>query len=207
MCDILVSNAANASEDVASHKMISIGPEAVDYIMVIPNVELWNASISTLERFQPVPANVVVKIMLIASLTQVLIERELPSLTRIRDIRPCFQRPGNAHIIIVNLITTTKHNMERILLVLTQDVVPKSRAAPFLFNCSNTETVTGVEEHAEGVGLGWNVKVLGFKGEKGRNGVLPSRLIVLDWHVDCKAPESPVVILVKLLAREPACSC
>jgi hypothetical protein len=84
-----------------------VGAEAIDDIVVVPEVELRDLSVRASERLSAVPAQVVGDIVVVAGLAKGLWELVVAALARIRDVRPRSERSVDADAVVVDLITTT----------------------------------------------------------------------------------------------------
>lgn len=56
--------------------------------MVIPDIQLRDLCISSLEGFCSVPANVVVEVVVVASGPHIFVEGEVPTLYRVANVSP-----------------------------------------------------------------------------------------------------------------------
>ena len=121
--------------------------------MVIPDIQLWNGAIGTLEWLLSIPIDVIVEVVVITSGTHVLAKGEMLSLPGITNVRPFLQGTIHSNTIIVDLIAPANHDMERLGAVHAEDVVPESRPAPGVDISSNAESVAGVEHDAHGLCL------------------------------------------------------
>jgi hypothetical protein len=107
------------------------------------------------------------------------------------------ERSINTNTIVVDLVATTNHNMERLLLVNAQHIVPQTRPFPGIHISSNAEAIARMEHDAHAVVLGWHNELLCpaqwlvvFSHSHLRDIVLPRRLLLQEWHIDLVPPES-----------------
>lgn len=135
---VLVSNTTNPTKDGALHKVVCIAAEAVDNVMIVPDVQLRDLRVRRLEGLLAVPTGIVVEVVLIAFGTHFLIERKITSLYGIVNVCPrlryqtsamsskrasqieketYLERSIDTHAIIVDLVPTSNHDMKRALFV------------------------------------------------------------------------------------------
>lgn len=125
---IFETDATNASKDGAFHKMIGVGTKSVDNIVIIPDIDLWDACIGSCERLGAIPSNVILEVKLVTPAAHVVVEREMLSFPWVLDCSPFLQGAFDSNIVIVDLVTTTDHHMERSLFMGSQDIIPQYRA-------------------------------------------------------------------------------
>jgi hypothetical protein len=145
---VFVRNTANSPEYSALHEVIGVRAEAVNDVMVVPDVDLWNLAVRSREGALAIPPDVVVEVVLVAVIAHLLAEGILAALVWVANGRPFLERAIDTHSIVVDLVASTNHDMERPLLVHAEDVVPKRRSRPGIDISTHTETVAGVEHDA-----------------------------------------------------------
>lgn len=125
---VLEADSTKATEYSTSHEMVGVRTKPVNDVVVIPNIDLGDLSVGRCKRLGRIPSHVVFKIVLVALISQIFAKWIVSSLPRIGDCCPFLQRALNTNRVIVDLITSSDHDMERALLVGSQDVVPESGA-------------------------------------------------------------------------------
>lgn len=116
--------------------------------MIIPNIDLRDNRIGALERLLAIPSNVVLEIEFVAVRAHAFWERKVPSLLRIANVCPRLQWARDSHAVIVDLIAATNHDMEGLLIVHAQDIIPQCRPRPCIDICAHAEAVAGMEHDA-----------------------------------------------------------
>ena len=201
----LVSHSANSAKDSTAHKVISVGAETINDIMVIPDVQLSDAAIGTLERLLAIPANVIIEIIVVALGAQFLAEEEIASLLGIANSGPFSQRTVNSHAIVVDLITATNHDVKGLVAMDAEDIVPKSGTAPSVNIGTNAEAVAGVEHDPHRLRLCGDNKDLGGRASGDWvDSVLPFSFKRLNRDVNGESPEGLCRVLVQFLAGKGA---
>lgn len=135
------------AEDIALHEIVHIGPEAINDIMVVPDVDLGhgceclisllpahalprrttylgNLPVGRRKRLGRVPADIVLEVIVVAFCTKLLGESIVSALLGVRDGCPGCQRAADANSIIVNLIAATEHDMEGHFGMASHHIVP-----------------------------------------------------------------------------------
>lgn len=162
----LVRASTNAAKHITSHELVHVGPKSVNDVVVIPNVYLeltewdqkcqtsyaWssrtysgNLPVGRSKRLSRIPSDVVFEIVVVAIRSQLLGELVFSTFVGIRDTCPCCQWPIHANAVIVDLVASAKHYVERHLAMSAHDVVPESRTTPGFFIGSYRKAVAGVE--------------------------------------------------------------
>ena len=109
---------------------------------------------------------------------------------------PLLQRTVHTNSVVVDLVTTTDHNMERLPSVDPQHVIPEAGTNPGIHVRPDGEAIAGVEHLAHGLVRRGNDEVPGrIDGTsphvlQTRDIVFPTRLIGLDWDGNGEPPES-----------------
>ena len=210
---VLMRHPSNSAEDGALHEVVGVAAEAVDDVVVVPDVELRDLSVGHAEGVGVVPAHVVVEVVLIASRPHVFVEGELAALARVRNGRPWLERPVCTNRIIINLIPAANHDMEGLLLVHPQHVIPQTRPLPQIHVRADGEAVAGMEHDAEALLLGTDEEALGFIGDAlvqpagfdhVRDVVFPQRLRLLKRHLDLVVEEGFARVFVEFDGVEAA---
>lgn len=194
---VLVRHASYTAEDGTTHEMVGVRAEPIDDVVIVPDVELRDLAVSARERLSAVPPDVVVEVVLVASRPHVLVERVLPSLPRIGNVRPRPQRTVDAYAIVVDLVAASNHDVERLLCVHTQHVVPEGWARPCLLIGADGKAVAGVKHDAHALMLGRHDEALGLAEvlvppvgrDHAWNGVLPRGLLLLERQLESVLPE------------------
>lgn len=208
---VLVRHTTNASEHGTLHEVISVRAKTVDDVVVVPDVDLRDLAVRVGEGTLSVPPHVVVEVIFVAVAAHRLRKRVLATLVWVTDSRPRLQRSVYTHSVIVDLIASTKHNVERLLFVHAEHVIPKRGARPSIYICAYTEAVARVEHDAHRLRSGGDDKNLRLLElllvdiDEVPDVVRPSRLELLHGSLDEEAPESPLWILIQLLAAERPC--
>lgn len=123
---IFEADATNTSEDWTSHEVVCIRAKPIYNVMVIPNVDLWYRRVCRCEWLGTVPSDIVVKVVFVAVCSHLIAEGEVSSLVRTANIGPWFKWSIHSHAVIVNLVTATDHDMERLLLMSAKNIIPQS---------------------------------------------------------------------------------
>jgi hypothetical protein len=87
--------------------MSDVGAEAIDDIVVVPEVELRDLPVGASERLSAVPAQVVGDIVVVTGLAKGLWELVVAALARVCDVRPRSEGSVDADAVVVDLITAT----------------------------------------------------------------------------------------------------
>lgn len=201
---VLVRHASDAAEDRALHEVVGIGAEAVDDIVVVPDVDLGNPSAGTLEGFMSIPPHVVPVVVVIAVSSQLVVEIMRPSLVRVGDVGPLPERAINPDAVIIDLVAAADHDMERSDRMKSENVVPQRWTSPALRVRPDGETITGIEHDAHRIAHGRYDKVprrLDFVAigvQEIRNGIFPARLVRRQRDGNRESPEHLFRIFVEL---------
>ena len=180
---VLEGDAADAAEDGAAHEVVGVGAEAVDDVVVVPDVDLGDAAVGLLEGLGGVPADVVGVVVLVAALAHGVVKVVGATLVGVGDAGPLLQGPVDADAVVVDLVAAPDHDMEGLLGVDAQDIVPQVGAEPGVHVGTDGEAVAGVEHHAHGLVDGGDHKVPGGAAAvalgvvEAINGILPARLV------------------------------
>lgn len=121
---MLEADAADAPKDGTSHEMVGVRAKPINDVVIIPYVDLGNLRVGGGKGFGAVPAHVILKVVFVALVPELLTEWELSSLDRIPDGRPFFQGPLDSDAIIVYLVPSPDHDVERALFVDSENVIP-----------------------------------------------------------------------------------
>lgn len=205
---VFVRDTTDSSEDGALHEVVGVGAESVDDVVIVPDVHLSNLAVGSRERLLAIPPDVVVEVVLVAVGAHLLAEGVFASFVGARDVRPRLQRAIHSDSVIVDLITSSNHDVKRSLLVHAQDIVPERRAGPSVNISANTEAVARVKHDAHRLGDGRDDEVLRLLKSlmvdvnQVLDIVAPSRLELLERSLDDEAPEGSLRILVQLLSAE-----
>lgn len=119
--------------------------------MVIPNVELGDLPVRIRERLDVVPPNVVFQVVIIALDPELLRERILSAFLRVADISPRTERAIDTDSIIVYLVATSDHDVERHLAVFSHHIIPQGSTTPSLLVCADTEAIARMKHDAHGL--------------------------------------------------------
>ena len=114
---ILECHSTNSSKDGTLHEMIRVRAEAIDNVVVIPDIDLRDLPVRSFERFVAVPTNVIGIVVPITLSSHFSIEIMVAPFMRVRDFRPSLQRTIHTDAVVVDLVATTYHDMERFLRV------------------------------------------------------------------------------------------
>lgn len=90
----------------------------------------WYLTICGGKGFSGVPPDIVVQIIVVALCPQLLGEWIISALLGISNICPGSQRAVNSDAVVVNLVTTTDHYVERDFGMPPHNIVPEARTAP-----------------------------------------------------------------------------
>ena len=104
---VLPRRRPDAPKDVALHELVDVGAEAVDDIVVVPDVELGDLAVGHGEGAGRVPADVVLEVVIVAVLAQLLGEGVLAPLLGARDVGPLAQRALDADAVVVDLVAAS----------------------------------------------------------------------------------------------------
>lgn len=203
---VLVSYTTNTSENSTSHEVISITAETINNVVVVPDIKLRNLTVGEGKGLGSVPADVVVEVVFVTLCAELFVEREMSSLVRRTNVSPGSQRTVNSDTVVVDLVTTTNHDVERLLLMHAQDIVPEGASRPGVSVGTDGEAIARVKHDSHRVGLGGDVERLGTRSDGllgidifgAGDSVLPLGLLSQEWHLDVEAPESALGVLVQL---------
>lgn len=204
-------HASDTAEHRSLHEVVRVRPKTIDDVVVIPDVELWDLAIGAGKRLGAVPLDVIVVVVLVALRAHCLIKRIFAPLASAVDFRPGLQRPICADAVVVDLISTSDHDMERLLRVNSQNIIPKRWSLPDVHIGTDREPVTRMEHYAHTFVLGGNEKTQWFVRiipcccsglYHLRNRILPTRFPLLIRRLDLPAPELFAWIRVQLLRFE-----
>jgi len=92
--------------------------------VVIPDVDLGNGSVCRGEGLSAVPSYVIVIVILVTLGSHLVVEGEMSPLMRVADVDPWLERTIDLDPVVVDLVTTTYHDVERPLFVNAQDIIP-----------------------------------------------------------------------------------
>lgn len=140
----LVRASTNAAKHITAHELIHVRPEPVNDVVVIPNVHLdqhirvrnvtratrgtmtysGNLPIGRSERLRRIPSDIVFEVVVVAIRTQFLGKAVFSTFHGVRDACPCCQRPVHSNAIVVDLVASTKHYVERHLAMSAHNIVP-----------------------------------------------------------------------------------
>ena len=114
---VLEADASNPSEDSTTHEVVCIRAESVYDVVVIPDVHLGYCGICRSERLCGVPFGIVVEVIFITTNSHRLVKWVVSPLLRIANISLRFEGSCSAHSVIVDLVSSTNHDMKRTLLM------------------------------------------------------------------------------------------
>src|SRR4051812_39259356 len=123
-------NSANTPEHSAVHEVVGVGAEAIDDVVVIPDIDLGNLAVGSRKGLVAIPPDIVVVIVLVAFIAHLPIERIFASFVRVANVGPGLERAIYSHSVIVDLVASTDHHVKGSLLVHTEDIVPQYRPLP-----------------------------------------------------------------------------
>ena len=205
---VLVRNTSDTAEDGAAHEVVSVRAEAINNVMVIPDVQLRDLAVGVREGSHAVPLDVVVKVEHVALVAHVLAKGEVATLLGVSNGGPRRQRATDTHAVVVDLVAASDHDVEGRLLVHAEDVVPESRARPCLLVGAHGETVARVEHDAHALLLRGHeeaclpVQVLAILRAHAGDTVVPDRFLVKEGHLNGELPESALLVFVQLHALD-----
>ena len=102
--------------------------------------------------------DIVVYVVLIAIGSHLSAKGECCSFPGIANCRPLLQWTVDSYTVAVYLVTTTYHDMEWLLLMYSQDIIPQGWPGPKVLVYPNGEAIAGMEHYPEGVGGSGNHK-------------------------------------------------
>lgn len=105
---VLVGSSTDATEDIAFHEVIDVRAEAVNDVVVIPQVERRNLSVHASEWLGIVPADVVGQVVVVTLLSEPFWKRILAALARVRDLSPWSEWSVDTNAVVIDLITTAE---------------------------------------------------------------------------------------------------
>ena len=182
----------------------------IDNIMIVPNVDLRDLSVRRREGLRVVPSDVVVVVVLITLRPQIFVERKVSSSLRIANVSPRLERTIYSDTIIVYLIASANHDVERLLSMNTQNIIPERGAGPCRLVCTSRKPIARVEHDPHALRLGRDDKGAFLRGIVGvlvrtdcvSDTILPRRLSRLERHVDHEPPEGALGVRVQLLSTD-----
>lgn len=179
--------------------------------MVIPDIDLGNLAVGRRERRCIIPAEIVLEIIIITLSTKLLWEGVLLTLLGVADARPSAQGTVDSDAIVVDLVTTSHHDVERRSFMLAHNIVPQSRTAPGLLVGADAKAIAGVEHDAHRLVYGGDEEAVDLRlvaaGEPQLwHLIFVTRLIGLERHADAECPKGVSFVGIQTLTIDPGLS-
>jgi len=112
---VFETHSTNSPEDRTLHKAVGVGAESINYVVVIPDIDLWYCGIRTSKWFCAEPPHIIIKVVLVTLGPQLLVKWIIPPLFRIADGCPLLEGTVNSNSVVVDLVAATNHDVERTL--------------------------------------------------------------------------------------------
>lgn len=179
--------------------------------MVIPDIDLWDLAVGRRKRSRIIPAEVVLEIVIVALGTKLLWEGVLLTLLGVAYVRPSAQGAVDSDAIVVDLVTTSHHDVERRSFMLPHNVVPQAWTAPGLLIGADAEAIAGVEHDAHRLVYGGDEEAVDLRLVAGGESqlwhlIFVTRLLGLERHADAECPEGVAFVGIQTLTIDPGLS-